>query len=137
MNIEEKLKFIAVRQVDVPDSDKFINRLHGEIVRRDKIRTEIYSGILTVALIFVITLGVMNKISVDYNELYMTQFDLDLFSDNDFTYYPKEWLEGERFTIEVAEYLINEADFTGQGWELVDDLDNLGFLNIITEELGS
>ena len=79
----------------------------------------------------------MNKISVDYDELYMTQFDLDLFSDNDFTYYPKEWLEGERFTIEVAEYLINEADFTGQGWELVDDLDNLGFLNIITEDLGS
>lgn len=137
MNIEEKLQSLAGRQVAIPDSDGFLNRLHGEIIRKDKIRTEFYSGIFTVALIIVIISGMINNMSPDYDELYMTQFDLDLFSDNDFTYYPKEWLDEEQFAIEVAEYLINEAEFTGQGWELLDDLEDIGLLNIINEELGS
>jgi len=133
---ESKLISFGIQSVTVPDSDRFVLRLQNEIRRRREIRHGIRTTGLAIALITFITIGLFETLWLGTDLDYGDEIDFQFFSTlNEVELYSSMVYEDESFIWEAADYLIHEMDFIEPEWEMLQDLENLGVINL-TESNG-
>ena len=128
---EQKLISLGTRSVSVPDTDGFLGRLHEELRVREEAKKRILVTVTVIALAAITTLGLFetlnDRTSAEYWLAGESEF-LPTIVEDEF-YYDSTYVD-ESLIYEVMDYLVQEADFVGGDWDLLDDLDEHGIVSI-------
>jgi len=114
MNIENRFQQISQSNFETPDSDTFIEKLHGERQKRHVKKMGIINGIRAAAFVAVFGLITTNQLTDDPAA----------YASNDLK--PLEVMdsETEEYVYDLAEYLVENSDDI---WETLAFLDNIEF----------
>ena len=130
-SFEERLILFGSEPVNRPDSEKFLLRLHEELRRRDKVRQRILTTAVAAVVAVATTLGLFQNLWKEADTEYWMGDEFQFFSGlgEEETYLDTSYVD-DSFVLEVMDYLLQEADFAATGWDLLEDMDALGIINI-------
>jgi len=119
MNIEKQFQGIAMSKFSAPDGDTFLEKLHGELQKRQQRKMGFIHG-LTSAVI-VVVLGMITSSQLTDDPMVYASTDL----------IPVETMdaETEEFIYDIAVYLVDNSDDI---WETLAFLDEIEFEPVVT-----
>lgn len=131
-SLEKRLIFLGTQSANVPNSDEFILRLHGEIKHRQEVKQRILLTSAAVVLVVMTTIGLFENLwmradfeyGVESEFLFLSDLDGDEIYDN------ASYVD-ESFMWEAVDYLIYEMDLLGIEWEIIQDFEDLGIMNSV------
>ncbi|MFQ6608744.1 MAG: hypothetical protein ACE5EE_09435 [Fidelibacterota bacterium] len=128
-SLDEKLKFLAMKEIVIPDVDVFLNRLHGSIHKREERRQSLVSGIMATIIFLIVGFGVyqnsyrLKEIPVYINGESFLISEIDELEQYDIVF-------DEALIYASAEYLLEDADVLGDDWELLKELDEAEIIDL-------
>lgn len=128
-SLDEKLKFLAMKEIVIPDVDDFLNRLHGSIHKREERRQSLVSGIMATIIFLIVGFGVyqnsyrLKEIPVYINGESFLISEIDELEQYDIVF-------DEALIYASAEYLLEDADVLGDDWELLKELDEAEIIDL-------
>ena len=132
-SLEERLQNVTRAQVDIPEANDFITRLHSEMDRRAARKQSFLNTAVSFGAVLLVFLGVMRDPGVGNENYYavFTEYEA-LLNEGDYAE-TEDLFADETFLLEALDYLVAGADFMGNGWDLLQDLDELGLIDLQTQ----
>ncbi|MDP6837205.1 MAG: hypothetical protein QF551_02975 [Candidatus Marinimicrobia bacterium] len=130
--LEERLQDLAGARVDVPEAGDFITRLHSELDRRKARKQSFLNAAASFGAVLLVFIGVMRDPGVGNEDYYPIFTEYQALLSEDETADAADIFTDETFVFEALDYLVEGENFIGNGWDLLQDLDELGLVDLLT-----
>ena len=128
---EQSLITAGLRSVGPPRVDDFVIRLRSEIGRRRAARQKHIASATALFLVLVVSVVSFQNLRLHVTPDYLAGYEfLDVFELNEEDLSYEEWYVDEAFVLEAMDYLIEKTDLASTNWELVNNLDELGLVDV-------
>lgn len=130
-DIEKKLLSMGKGPVAVPDSDEFVKILHRRIGHIEAARQRLFTATSAIVVVAVLAAGLFQNLR---NRTFVadevrTEFYF-LANGEEAELYEDSLTVDEAFVLEAADYLIQRMKFATEDWEILEDLEELGILDL-------
>lgn len=120
---------MARMQVHVPEADDFVARLHSEMGRRTARKQSLLNSAVSLGAVTLILFGVIRNGEIGNEDYYPVFTEYEALLSEEETAEATDIFSDETFVLEALDYLVAGSDFIGNGWELLQELEEFGLVD--------